>query len=187
MSFRSGGFRSGGGTAALAAGLGRYMRSGLYTPPFLCSADAAGAITQSTEYAAMFPVANTVTVDRIGLEVTTQAALNVVRLGIRQDNNLYPGTLLLDAGTIDASGTGFLEIIISQLLAPGIYWVTATLQGGTGAQIRFRSVNPYLGHSVNTTQNGGAFTQTGVTGALSTFSASATSGNIGPKILMRAA
>lgn len=66
------------------------------------------------------------TFDRIGCEVTATTASAVVRLGVVGDTGgMYPGSLILDAGTVDAaSSTGFKEITIDLTLNPGVYWLT---------------------------------------------------------------
>lgn len=173
----------------MAGGL-RPVKPGLYYGPHLMSADATFALVQNTEYVQPFLVGTQATFDRIGLEVTTLAASNVVRLGIRADDGSgYPSTAtaLLDAGTIDASATGFKEITISQVLPPGLWWVSATLQGGTGASVRIRNNSPLVGQTVTSTSNACGFSQTGVTGALGAFTATPASSAAGVKILMRAA
>lgn len=183
MSFR----RSRGTPAAVFYGLGRQFKTGLYYGPILFSGDLASAVTQDSEYAAAFGVGAATTFDRIGLEITTFAASNVVRLGIRHDAGGYPGAVLLDAGTIDASTNGFKEITISQRLPAGLWWVTATLQGGTGAQIRYRSLSAWVGSTLTSTNSSAGFIQTGVSGALGAFTATPASTSIGPKVLLRAA
>jgi hypothetical protein len=79
---------------------------------------------------AMFFIKPT-TVDRIGVHVTTAgAAGSVIRLGIyNADDNMFPSTLLLDAGTVVGTSTGNVDITISQALNPGIYWMCAASQG----------------------------------------------------------
>lgn len=82
---------------------------------------------------APFQVHENVTFDRISIEVTVISVGASVRLGIYKDNGFgYPGELVLDAGTVDA-GVGFSgiqEISISQMLAPGLYWI-ASISNGT--------------------------------------------------------
>ncbi len=78
------------------------------------------------------PIPRSVTIDRIGIEVTDSAAGSpVIRLGIYENNAGAPGTLILDAGTVDASTTGFKEITISQALTAGMVWLVLAQQGGT--------------------------------------------------------
>lgn len=78
------------------------------------------------------PIPRSLTVDRIGVEVTSSATGSpVVRLGIYEDNNGVPGDLILDAGTVDASTPAFREITISQALTAGMVWLFCAQQGGT--------------------------------------------------------
>ena len=169
---------------------GRVFRSTLYYPPMLYSVDATASPTQSAEYCVRFDVGQPTTFDRIGLEVTTGVATAVVRLGIRYDNgSCYPSTLLLDAGTIDAASNGFKEITISQLLNPGRWWLTATMQVTTGVAWRARTADPFIGSLATASSNHCTFAQVSITGALpASFSSTPTTANIaGPKILLRAA
>jgi len=121
-----------------------------------------------------FIVATSKTWDRIGCDVAVvAAATGVVRLGIFANNaNGQPGTLILDAGTIDATGTGGKAATISQLLAPGLYWLCAVGQVAGTAQLRatvsgqkqtsyFSGANMFSG-----TEAGVALVATGVTGTL---------------------
>lgn len=168
--------------------VGRRFVSGSYYPPMMTGSDTTVAPGQNFEQAVRFDVGATTTFTRIGLEVTTAAASNVFRLGIRNDNgNGYPGALVLDAGTIDASTTGFKEITISQILTPGRYWVSATLQGGTGAAYRHRFLDSFVGQQNGTDTNMAGYYSGGTTGALGTFTASVNANGVGPKILLKAA
>lgn len=71
-----------------------------------------------------FLVARSMTFDRIAIQVTTLADPSNIRLGIYNDGtNLYPGTLLLDAGVVSGATTGVKAITISQALTKGLYWL----------------------------------------------------------------
>lgn len=61
---------------------------------------------------------------RIGMTVQTAVAASVVRLGIYDTSGTggFPGSLILDAGTIDTSGTGEKTILINKYLY-GNYWL----------------------------------------------------------------
>lgn len=61
---------------------------------------------------------------RIGMTVQTAVAASVVRLGIYDTTGTggLPGSLVLDAGTIDTSGTGDKTILINKYLY-GNYWL----------------------------------------------------------------
>jgi hypothetical protein len=75
-------------------------------------------------YAIPFVVPKTITIDRIAVNVTTLVASGLIRLGIYNNANGEPGTLLLDAGAVDSSTTGVKTITISQQLVGGyLYWL----------------------------------------------------------------
>ena len=168
---------------------GRGFVTDLYYPPMMTSTDATLAMTQNTEYAARFDVGEPHAFVEIGIEVTAGAASAVVRLGIRQNSSTmgcYPGALLLDAGSVSAVGTGYSGIVISQLLTPGRYWVTATLQTATGVSVRARSTDPFIGQTSGGTANVGAYSQTGVTGALGASWSATPAVGVAPKVLLKA-
>lgn len=88
----------------------------------------------------LFVVPRAVTVDRIGIHVTTAGTAGaVVRLGIYLDN----GNLLLDAGTVDATTTGWKEIAIDQALPAGLVFPIAVVQGGAISRPQLRSLSGY--------------------------------------------
>jgi hypothetical protein len=75
-------------------------------------------------YAVPFLTPKAITIDQIGVYVSTLST-TTARLGIYNDGgNCYPGTLLLDAGTIDVTATGVKKIAINQALsANSLYWL----------------------------------------------------------------
>lgn len=101
-------------------------------------------------YAVPFSVPRAITIDRIAIEVATAESGKSIRLGIyKNGTNLYPGELLLDAGTVSGASTGLKAITISQPLSKGLYWLvlvsdcTATLKLRT-----FYATDIILGHSL---------------------------------------
>jgi hypothetical protein len=61
---------------------------------------------------------------RIAINVTTLTA-GSARMGIyTDDGTLYPGSLLVDSGVVDTGTTGMKEVVISNTLNAGLYWVT---------------------------------------------------------------
>jgi len=163
-----------------------YPRSGSYLQPPHTNVQTL-VLTLNELRACPLPVGKAVTLDRIGLEVTTAVATAVVRLGIyADDGNGYPGALVLDAGTIDASTTGFKEIVINQALAAGLYWLVGVAQ--TAAPTVRATSGAVPGLSVATSQStlAGAYTQAGVTGALpANFTAGGSVVTGGSKVLVR--
>ena len=100
-----------------------------------------GALANGTGAVAALPfwVGEPVTFDRIGANVTTAVAATTVLLGIYADNGHgSPGSLVVDAGTIDASTTGAKEITISQAVTPGLVWLVVAPLGGSPG---FQSIN----------------------------------------------
>jgi hypothetical protein len=83
-----------------------------------------GAPSANNLRALPFATGKVITLDRIGINVTTLSAGNV-RLGIyADDGNGYPGSLVLDAGAQSTGTTGVKELTISQALAANtLYWL----------------------------------------------------------------
>ena len=102
--------------------------------------DTPGTSTPSLNSLAASPMElPAVTLDRIGIEVTTGGGAGaVVRLGIYSDTNGVPDALVLDAGTVDSTGTGIKTITISQALSAGVYWLATVSQVATSV---VRTVN----------------------------------------------
>lgn len=83
------------------------------------------ALTANTLVAMPIVIGAAGTARRIGVEVTTEVNPSAARLGIYDNSygKAQPGNLLLDAGTVDTSTTGFKEISISLAMKPGQYWL----------------------------------------------------------------
>ena len=108
------------------------LRTGNYYGPVgMVGGAATLAITANNLYAVPFLVQRTTTWDRIALQVTTGGiATTTARLGIYNDGtNLYPGTLVVDAGTVAVDSTGVKAATISQQLQPGLYWLAFVSDG----------------------------------------------------------
>ena len=94
---------------------------------------AAFTMVANTLYAVPFWVTRLKTFDRIAVDVTAEVAGKSIRLGIYNDGtNLYPGTLVLDAGTVSAASTGLKAVTISKQLTKGLYWLAAVSDGTPG-------------------------------------------------------
>jgi len=79
--------------------------------------DSGLTLTADTLYAMPFPVPRTLTIDRLGARVKTGASGKKIRFGIyNDDGSVNPGSLLLDAGEVDASSAGMKVITIDQQL-----------------------------------------------------------------------
>lgn len=154
-----------------------------------------GAIADGVLYFLRFPVNRACTLDRIGLEITVAAASSVVRLGIYGDTNGAPGTLILDAGTIDSTGTGFKEITISQAITPGVIWLCAVPQGASTVKWRMSDNGDYGGACDNSGStlsiySRASFSASSISGALpSTHSGGDANGAsaVRPRIIVRVA
>ena len=106
----------------------------------------------SNMFAMPFVTNRTITLDRIGVVVTTPGAGNV-RLGIYDsvsDTDLTPNALVLDAGNVDVSVAQMNLATINQTLLPNIlYWfVVAPAVAVTVRSLAPASVIPILGHSI---------------------------------------
>jgi hypothetical protein len=134
-------------------------------------------LTLNRLYAAPFRLNATTTFDRIGIDVVTAAAATgVARLAIYQSDATggLPGTLVLDAGTVDIASTGGKAITISQQLTAGFYWLAIVGQTATGGAVRatvsYDPMVPYFsGASMftgSTAPGGISSTGTSYTGAL---------------------
>ena len=94
-----------------------------YTSPRAGKALSGSALTANRIYAMPFICPKAITLDRIGVYVSTLST-TTARLGIYADSDLYPGSLVLDAGTIDVTSTGAKTITISQALSANtLYWL----------------------------------------------------------------
>ena len=93
------------------------------------------------------------TLDRIAINNSIASPGNFVRIGIyntSSDTNLYPGTLLLDAGEVDCTSAAILSITINQVLVAGqLYWLTINFSnvGITTYNIPYLDCWPIFGGS----------------------------------------
>jgi len=76
-------------------------------------------------HAAPLVIPRNIAVDRIAIDVEVAGGAGThARLGIYENGtNVYPGSLLLDAGEVDITSTGIKAITIDQALTKGLYWV----------------------------------------------------------------
>jgi hypothetical protein len=137
-----------------------------------------------------FPVERNVTIDRIGLNIAAGVAASTVRLGIYGDTGGLPGTLLVDAGTINSASTGYMEITISTAITTGRVWLCAVMQGGaspvTAWAVRFPFAGPMPTSGFSTTSGGGLSLSTGPSGALpSTASTPNDIRSTPPRVMLR--
>lgn len=113
---------------------GRYVRSQASVAPSTRSA----TLNRTTYIPILIPT--TTTYDRIGVTTgSTFSGTGTVRVGIYNNTNGKPSTVVLDAGTISATALSTAyEITISQTLAAGFYWLAFNSTSNA-------TVNTYLG------------------------------------------
>lgn len=129
-------------TAALAAkvprseAVFRRLSAVAYAAPRILSLSTYAAALNSMHLQPMPLTAGTL--DRIGIEVTGAGGVgSVIRLGLYADNGEgFAGALILDAGTVDSTGTGVKEITVSQAVSAGLYWLAYVAQVGTAPTVR---------------------------------------------------
>jgi hypothetical protein len=132
-----------------------------FTSPRAGTALAGSALTAARMYAMPFIAPKAITIDQIGVYVSTLST-TTARLGIYADNgNCYPGALLLDAGTIDVTGVGAKKIAINQALSANtLYWLVIVCAATPAIYcIPVAAVISILGHpsALGTAQNAGLY------------------------------
>ena len=153
------------------------QQSGTYLRTPLQIAVAATATNQRVYYTPIF-VPTTTSFDRLAIRTaSTFVGSSIVRLGIFNDANGSPSTVVLDAGTVSctAASTNY-EITISQNLNAGFYWLafcqqtaatTSTYIGAIASGASYQ--NYYLLTQATPDANGIAgLIQSSVSGAFST-------------------
>jgi hypothetical protein len=111
-----------------------------------------------------FPVPRGITIDRMGVYVSTLST-GKARLGIYADAGgdslCYPGSRVIDAGEIDVTVTGAKTLTISQALSQNsLYWLVILCQATPAIYcIPVAGVIAVLGHSnaLGTAQNAGLY------------------------------
>lgn len=149
---------------------------------------------QSLRVAALY-ISKITIFDRIGCEVTTGGESgSTIRLGIYADNGFqYPGSLVLDAGTVTGDTIAIKEINISQLLQPGLYWMGGCIQGAPTTQPAVRITDETINvdapgtTTATITTDIRCYIQVSVAGALpATFSTSVLTGGRSLRMFIRA-
>lgn len=159
------------------------VKSGSWVPTFMASAVAYGTATQDVEYTALI-LLRAGTVTGLGTYTNNTVASSVLRLGLRRDSDGYPGSVVIDAGTVATSASSGLKTItsLSQAITSGWYWFTVTNQvaGGVGVLMsNNRSLVTGPTSSPFPWSTAG-YSQTGVTGALGSFSSTLTTATLVP-------
>lgn len=127
-----------------------------------------------TVYNLMF-VQESITVDRICIRTAgTFSGTAVVRLGVYNNSNGLPTTVLFDAGTVSctASNTPY-EITINETIPAGWYWLATNSQTAAatnafvGTAASYREGLTLVGTNIDVNNRDGRF-EDGVTGAFAT-------------------
>lgn len=158
------------GAAALGWNANTVSTAKFYTATPLVVEGATITPTQDTVIYSPVLITDDQEISSIGIRVIAAAASAVFRLGIYSaGSDGSPSTLLLDAGTVDASTIGFKDIgSLSLTVTAGYYWSAVVLQGATGATTRTVGGAPFYrsssGHA--NVSSRGQYNQAGVSGAL---------------------
>lgn len=181
------------GTTGLlgALGLQSYVSGrfylGLYNPG---SSNVQAMVLQQVNFVPIIIFKQT-TFAAIGISVNVAAATAICRLGIYNDGGGRPTTRVKEFGsTVDASTTGFKEIVEATVLSPGIYWLAVVNQTAI-VTLEARNTNEnYLtsqASGADVIANNGTPRQSAVAGALPTPAVQDSIGASCPTISLRAA
>lgn len=135
------------------------------------AASTGGALDDVVQYVPIM-IGEDMTIDRIGIEVTTALAASTIRLGLYTESAGAPGTLIADFGTVSSATTGLKELTVSQAVSKGRVFAAWKVDSSTTTvNVRRISGGWNLAQFVSTQAdaldpNDVHWRQTGVTGAL---------------------
>lgn len=162
-------------SSGAATGLG-YVSGKLYAS-YGSAGGSGSSPAANTTYYVPFRVTETKTFDRINFVTsnTTITGTATFRLGIYNQSAGVPTTVLLDAGTVNATtGNTTYSVTMSQSLSAGVYYLAINMQTAWTSGFVQRAdktysfyLNNYVNSMFETSTNGGYY-QTGVTGAFAT-------------------
>ena len=169
-------------TQANAIGSSGLASGTYYTTASNTGSTQATVTTTGTVSYLPFLVERTTTFDRIACRTTTTiTGTSTVRLGIYNNSDKRPTTVLLDAGTVSVNATSTVySITINQTLNPGWYWLAHVVNSTTGTHsfLQVADAIPFGQTALSATFGlQPAYSQTGVTGAFATASPTATTNN----------
>jgi hypothetical protein len=155
-------------------GIPKLISGYTYTLQFASSFSSGTTPTKDTVFAMPVYIRNSFTLTRITVNVTSGTASSEVRMGIYSSNsNFQPSSLVVDAGTVSSTTSGFKTVTISTSLQPGVYWFAVVAQGAGSAPTvtNYNSITvaPYMPISLTTTPTTSfatSYRMTGITGAL---------------------
>jgi len=127
------------------------------------------------------------TVTRIGIEVTTGSA-GACRLGLFTNNNGVPGSLILDAGTVDTTNIAIVEATISPIVLRNEWiWMGAVFDATPTVRTGGPSM-AFMGGAGSTTASTRALTGSFTYGAFpATAPTVGSQSSVGPAIFLRSA
>lgn len=125
-------------------GVGPLM-SGCYYYSSGNAASTSSALGNGSLRATPFVLPASTTLTRIGVEVNVVGqAGSLVRLGIYADAGGYPGSLIVDAGTVTGDSVAVKEITINTTIPAGVIWFASTVQEAATTQPTLYIIsNPY--------------------------------------------
>jgi len=109
--------------------VGEVLKTGVYIDPNI-GVHAAVAVLANKLYAIPFWVPRAMTIDYIAIDVSALSGGHSCYLGIYNDGtNLYPGTLLIDAGEVSVNTNGLKAAACAKSLTKGLYWLAVASEG----------------------------------------------------------
>jgi hypothetical protein len=108
---------------APGCGVFHYLTGRYYFPTGGSTVGSSTFVTSANVlYAVPIHISHDMTLAALVAQVTTGSA-GAVRMGVYNDSSGYPGSLVVDAGTGDTTGTGTIEVATTQALSRGKYWI----------------------------------------------------------------
>lgn len=168
-----------------------YRRIGTTLPQVYTSPAIVSVVTPATPsfsslvlYATSFVVSKQITLDRIGC-FNSSAGSGSVRLAIYNDLNLYPNSLVLDAGTLPLTAADSKFLTINQVLQPGLYWLASIADVTLAFKALAGTVQfPMLGFDQTLAGHNGFQVASSMT-LPSTFPVGATRASVGARVFVR--
>jgi hypothetical protein len=151
-----------------------YRSGGFFSSPYVSYVNNGSVTGSGTLFGTPIVIHNSTRINQITASVVVaQDAGRVVRLGIYRVESNSDKTLVIDAGVIDGTITGFQVINIDVTLTKGIYFLCTVCQGGDGTSGQLRCIqgfnSQYIDRQINAIDSGafvGYRLTAGVTGAL---------------------
>lgn len=110
-----------------------YRQGAYYTSPVIAHSSTASAPSANFVYAQPLNLPGAV-IDRIAIEVTVGVA-GLARLGLYTNNNGVPGSLIVDAGTVDTTNVATIEATIALTTLPEWVWAVAVFNAAPTVRV----------------------------------------------------